>query len=249
MPARRRVTLFGLHVDALTMDETLAVIAHQIAEGGVHQHVVVNVQKVVQADRDPEIRRIINACDLVNADGQPIVWASRLLRRPLPERVTGVDLMARLVAQAPAHGHAIYFLGARPAVVAAVVERATREHPELRVAGFRDGYWRPDEEAEVAAAIAATRPDILFLAIPSPGKERFLDRWKETIGAPFVMGVGGSFDVYAGLVTRAPRWMQRAGLEWLHRLIQEPSRMSRRYLGDLPRFVFLLVRAMARGSR
>lgn len=231
------------------MEETLAAIAALIDEGGVHQHVVVNVAKVVQADRDPEIRRIINDCDIVNADGQPIVWASRLLRRPLPERVTGVDLMARLVDQAARLGHSIYFLGARGPVVERVVERARRQHPELVVAGWRDGYWTPDAEAGVAERIAATRPDILFLAIPSPGKERFLDRWKETIGAPFVMGVGGSFDVYAGLVPRAPRWMQRAGLEWLHRLIQEPSRMSRRYFGDMPRFGWLLLRAMARRGR
>jgi N-acetylglucosaminyldiphosphoundecaprenol N-acetyl-beta-D-mannosaminyltransferase len=248
-PASRQVELFGLRIDALTMAETLDAAEALIAAGGVHQHVVVNVAKVVAADRDPDLRAIINACDLVNADGQPIVWASRLLGRPLPERVAGIDLMLGLFARAAAAGHAVYLLGARPAIVAAAAERAVREHPGLQVAGARDGYWRAEEEADVAAAIAAARPAMLFLAIPSPAKERFLARWKDSIGAPFVMGVGGSFDVYAGLVRRAPRWLQRLGLEWLFRLAQEPRRMWRRYVTDAPRFAWLVAKALAARRR
>ena len=231
------------------MEETVRAVNALIAAGGVHQHVVVNVAKVVQAHRDVELRNILNSCDLVNADGQPIVWASRLLGRPLPERVAGIDLMIRLFAESERLGHSVYFLGARPEVVEAVVSRARRDHPAMPIAGLRDGYWALDEEADVAASIAAATPRILFVAMPSPRKEQFLARWKETIGAPFVMGVGGSFDVYAGLVPRAPIWMQRAGLEWLHRLRQEPRRMWRRYLGDLPKFVGLLVRESLRRER
>ena len=245
----RRVELLGLPVDDLTMAETLDRVDEMIAAGGVHQHVVVNVSKTVQAAKDPEIRAIIAACDLVNVDGQPIIWASRLLGRPLRERVTGIDLMARLLERAEREGHRVYFLGARPAVVEAVAERARREHPRLVIAGARDGYWTPEEEPAVAALVAEARPDILFVALGSPAKERFLAAWKDVIGAGFVMGVGGSFDVYSGLIRRAPRWMQRFGLEWLYRVSQEPRRLWRRYLGDAPRFAWLVLRELAARRR
>jgi N-acetylglucosaminyldiphosphoundecaprenol N-acetyl-beta-D-mannosaminyltransferase len=244
-----RIELFGLPVDNLTMAETLDRVDALIASGGVHQHVVLNVSKVVYAARDPEIRSIIAACDLVNVDGQPIIWASRLLGKPLRERVTGIDLMGRLLARAEDRGHRVYFLGARPAVVEAVVARARREHPGLIVAGARDGYWTPEEEPAVAHAVGAAKPDILFVALGSPAKEQFLARWKDEIRAGFVMGVGGSFDVYAGVVQRAPRWIQRLGLEWLYRVRQEPRRLWRRYLGDAPRFAWLVVRELAARRR
>jgi N-acetylglucosaminyldiphosphoundecaprenol N-acetyl-beta-D-mannosaminyltransferase len=249
VPPRRAVRLFDLTIDALTLDETVARIDTLIAAGGIHQHVAVNVDKVVKAHRDPALAAIVNGCDVVSADGQPIVWASRLLGRPLPERVTGVDLMERLIARAGPAGHRLYFLGARPEVVERVVERVRRDHPEALVAGSRDGYWRPDQEEAVAAAIAATAPDVLFVAIPSPAKERFLDRWKTTIGAGFVMGVGGSFDVYAGMIPRAPERWRRLGLEWLFRLLQEPRRMWRRYLVDDALFVPIVASAWLRSLR
>jgi N-acetylglucosaminyldiphosphoundecaprenol N-acetyl-beta-D-mannosaminyltransferase len=229
-------------VDDLTLTETVARIDDLIAEGGVHQHVVLNVAKVLAARRVPLIRTAIESSDVVNVDGQPIVWASRLLGRPIRERVAGVDLMVALIAHAPAAGHRLYFLGARGEVVDAVVRRATAEHPGLVVAGWRDGYWDPAGEEAVADTIAAVKPDIVFVAISSPAKERFAARWKDRLGAGMVMGVGGSFDVYAGRVLRAPAWMQRAGLEWLFRMLQEPRRMWRRYAGDAPRFVVLVAR-------
>lgn len=239
----RRIPLLGVHVDDLTMSETLDAVDTLIAERGVHQHVVVNVAKIVAASRDPHLREIIDACTIINADGQPVVWASRLLGSPLRERVAGVDLMDRLIESAGARGHRVYLLGARPDVVRAVAERIARDHPATVVAGYRDGYWSPAEEPAVAADVAAARADILFVAIGSPTKERFLARWKDTLATPFVMGVGGSFDVYAGRVRRAPGWVQRLGLEWLFRLVQEPRRMWRRYLGDAPRFAALVARA------
>jgi N-acetylglucosaminyldiphosphoundecaprenol N-acetyl-beta-D-mannosaminyltransferase len=238
----RRMTVFGLPIDDLTMAETLDRVDELIAGGGVHQHVSVNVSKVVQSSRDPDLRAIIAACDLVSVDGLPVIWASRLIGRPLRERVAGVDLMQRLIERAGQRGHRLYFLGAREAVVERVVARVRREHPSALIAGWHHGYWGVEEEAAVVAEIAATRPDILFLAIGSPAKEAFLARWKETIGAGFVMGVGGSFDVYAGVVRRAPRWLQRSGLEWLYRVAQEPRRLWRRYLGDAPKFLRIVVR-------
>jgi N-acetylglucosaminyldiphosphoundecaprenol N-acetyl-beta-D-mannosaminyltransferase len=240
---RRTVSLFGLKIDQLTMDETVDRIDQLIASGGIHQHVAINVSKVVQAEHDPSLRAVIETCDVINADGQPIIWAARLLGVPLRERVTGIDLMTRLIERAAERGHRLYLLGARREVVEAVAERIEREHPTAVVAGWRDGYWQADEESSVVASIAEARPDILFVAISSPTKEQFLARWKATIGAPFVMGVGGSFDVYSGVISRAPNWMRRVGLEWLYRVYQEPRRMWRRYLGDAPQFAWLLLRA------
>lgn len=243
-----KVELFGLRVDNLSMEETLARIDEFIASGEVHHHVVVNVDKIVKAHRDPQIRAIINACDLVNVDGQPVLWAARLLGKPLKERVAGIDLMQRLIEHAAAKGYRLYFLGAREEVVSKLVKKVGKENPGAEIAGWRNGYWNDAEEPAVARAIAAAQPDILFVAISSPKKEIFLSRWKKEIRAPFVMGVGGSFDVVAGRVKRAPRWMQRCGLEWLFRLIQEPRRMWRRYLVDDPRFFGIFLREVFRSG-
>ena len=240
-PERTTVRLFGLTIDDLSMAETIARIDSLISAGGVHQHVAVNVDKVVKAQRDPGLRSIINGSDVVSVDGQPVVWASRLLGRPLPERVTGIDLMERLIAHAAVAGHRLYFLGARDDVLERVVARVRLDHPGAIVAGARNGYWPPESDHLVATEVASASPDVLFLALPSPAKERFLDRWKGEMGARFVMGVGGSFDVYAGAIPRAPRVLQRFGLEWLYRLIQEPRRMWRRYLVDDLRFLPILL--------
>lgn len=231
-------------LDRVDMAGALARIDAFIAEGTPHYNVAINAAKVVACEDDAELRAAIAAAHLVTADGQAVVWASRLLGAPVPERVAGADLMERLIEHAAARGYAIYFLGARPDVVAACAARATREHPDLRIAGMRDGYFT--DEAEVVDAIRAVRPDILFLGFGTPAKEYFMRRHVDALGVPFVMGVGGSFDVYAGLVTRAPRWMQHAGLEWAFRLAQEPRRMWKRYLVGNTRFVALVARDLAR---
>lgn len=242
-----RVELMGCMIDNLTMEETLDRVQSFIDSGKPHQHVVVNVDKLVKAHRDPELRRIINDCALINVDGMPVVWASRLLGRPLKERVAGVDLFEALMQRASATGWRIFLLGAREAVVSKVRTDYESRYPGLVIAGHRNGYWRPEEEPEVVEQIAAARPDILFVAISSPKKEQFLGRYQAQMCVPFAMGVGGTFDVAAGLVRRAPRWMQRAGLEWFFRFLQEPRRMFRRYFVDDMAFVALFLRELRRG--
>jgi N-acetylglucosaminyldiphosphoundecaprenol N-acetyl-beta-D-mannosaminyltransferase len=226
--ARRRVDLFDTPVDALTMDQTVAAARDMVRLGTPHQHVVLNAAKVVELDRDPRLRRVIQRCDLVNADGMAVVWASRVLGRPLPERVTGIDLFERLVATAWRDDESVYFLGATGEVVEGVVSAFSKRYPGLRVAGFRSGYW--DDDDSVIEAVRRARPSYLFLAIPSPRKEFWLNEHLDALGVPFVMGVGGAFDVIAGEVARAPRCLQRIGFEWAWRLGQEPGRMWRRYL-------------------
>ena len=231
------------------MGEAVEIVDGFIASGTVHQHVVVNVAKVVQASNDPSLKAIIEACDLVTVDGQPIVWTSRWLGSPLRARVAGVDLMQRLIEHASIRGYRIYLLGASESVVREVAHRIATLHPGVAIAGYHHGYWADAREGDLVREIAATHPQILFLAMPSPRKEQFLAAWKETIGAPFVMGVGGSFDVYAGITRRAPKWMQRVGLEWLFRVGQEPRRLWRRYAWDAPRFARLVIRARLQRHR
>jgi N-acetylglucosaminyldiphosphoundecaprenol N-acetyl-beta-D-mannosaminyltransferase len=226
---RRRVSLLGCEIDALTFAETLAEVDRLVRRGEPSQHCVVNASKLVLMDGDARLRGIVASCALVNADGQSVVWASRLLGRPLPERVTGIDLFRALLAAGDKTHYRVYFLGARPDVVGAVAARAAAEHPGLVVCGWRDGYWG-DADDVVVAAIRAAAPDILFVGMPSPRKEYWLSEHLGELAVPFCMGVGGSFDVYAGRARRAPRWMQRAGLEWAYRFLQEPTRMWRRYL-------------------
>ena len=232
----------GCAVDNLNMAETLDVVEGFIRSGKPHQHVVVNVDKIVKANRDPALRQIINDCDLINADGMPVVWASRLLGKPLKERVTGVDLFEALMARAAEKGWRVFLLGAREEVVSGVARLYPARYPGLTLAGYRNGYWTPEEEEKVVADIAATRPDILFVAISSPKKEAFLARYQAAMKVPFAMGVGGTFDVAVGLVKRAPVWMQNAGLEWFYRFLQEPRRMFRRYFIDDMAFVALFAR-------
>ena len=224
--------MLGVPIDNLSVMETLQRIEEFIRSGRVHQHVVVNVDKIVKAQRDPKLREIIQACDLINVDGQPVVWMSRWLGCPLKERVNGTDLMMALIERSAQKGYRPFFLGASEQIVSRLVQILQAQYPQLRIAGWRNGYWSADEEPAVVEQIRRSQADILFVAISSPKKEIFLGRWKEELRVPFMMGVGGSFDVAAGLVKRAPRWMQKAGLEWLYRLLQEPARMWRRYLVD-----------------
>ena len=240
-----RVEIMGCFIDNLSMEETLQKIESFIHSGRPHQHVVVNVDKVVKASKDPELRTIINQCALVNVDGMPVVWASRLLGKSLKERVAGVDLFEALVERSAAKGWRVFFLGAREEVVRAVRDLYGRKWPRLQIAGYRNGYWNEEEEAGVVRLIADSRPDLLFVAISSPKKEQFLGRHQAEMKVPFAMGVGGAFDVVAGELKRAPTWMQKCSLEWFYRFLQEPGRMFRRYFIDDVYFFWLLFKELS----
>jgi N-acetylglucosaminyldiphosphoundecaprenol N-acetyl-beta-D-mannosaminyltransferase len=240
-----RISLMGCKIDNLSMAQTLEMIAGFVRSGRAHQHVAVNVDKLVKASRDPALRRIINGCDLVSADGMPVVWASRLLGRPLTERVAGIDLFEALMVRAADEGWRVFLLGAREEIVRRVAEMYSSHYPRLIIAGVRNGYWQDEEGAAVARQIRASRADLLFVAISSPRKEQFLGMYQAEMGVPFAMGVGGSFDVAAGSIKRAPHWMRRAGLEWFYRFLQEPRRMARRYFIDDLVFIWLFIKEVA----
>jgi N-acetylglucosaminyldiphosphoundecaprenol N-acetyl-beta-D-mannosaminyltransferase len=243
----QRITLMGCQIDNLSMEDTLEKVEGFIQSGQPHQHVVVNVDKLVKASRDESLRHVINECALVNADGMPVVWASRLLGTPLKERVAGIDLFEALMRRAADKGWRVFLLGAREDVVLAVRDAYLRKYPQLQIAGCRNGYWNGEqEEAEVVEQIRASRADLLFVAISSPKKEVFLGRHQAAMRIPFAMGVGGTFDVAMGRIRRAPRWMQQSGLEWLFRFMQEPRRLFRRYFIDDMAFIWLLIKEAAR---
>ena len=245
----QRFQILGAPLDNVSMPEALERIEVFLRERVPRQHVSINVHKIVMLQRDPRLREIVEASDLATADGQPVIWAARLLGRPLKGRITGIDLMENLLALAAQKGYRVYFLGAQKEVVARAVDHYRSRYARLNVAGWADGYWSPAEELRIVSEIERARPDILFVALNSPRKEDFIHEHRERMGVPFAMGVGGAFAIAAGLVRRAPPWVQRTGLEWLWRMFQEPLRLSRRYSADGLAFVSLFLRELFSGSR
>jgi N-acetylglucosaminyldiphosphoundecaprenol N-acetyl-beta-D-mannosaminyltransferase len=237
---------FGLSIDAVTMRQAVDRCTDAIEHGEYLSVGVVNAAKIVAMRRNPALRSAVTSSDLVLADGQSVVWARRMLKAPLPERVAGIDLFMELLAEAQRRSYRVYFLGARPEVLAKVVIEVGRQFPGVPVAGSRDGYYKAGEEGEIAEDIRRSQTDILFVGMSSPRKELFLDEWGLATKAHVVHGVGGSFDVMAGLTRRAPQWYQEHGLEWFYRARQEPIRLGRRYLTTNAAFIALVGKEMLR---
>jgi len=236
-----RVVL-GTPLHALTKTETLDLIDHVITSRSRLRIGVVNAAKIVNMQRDPLLCEDVVSSDIILADGMAVVWAARLLGYSVPERVAGIDLMLGMLARGNQHGYRIYCLGASQEVLEKVTALISVEYPHVTIVGSRNGYFAPAEEEAVALNIAAVQPHILFVAMTSPKKEQFLARWSDHIGVPVCHGVGGSFDVLAGKVDRAPMMWQRLGLEWLYRVKQEPGRLWKRYLVTNTLFCSLVLR-------
>lgn len=239
----KRVKLLGTYLDCLTMSETLEQITYAIKEKKCIQHVVINAGKINLMQDNEDLTEIVNSCPIINADGQSIVWAGRFLGHSIPERVAGIDIFDELVRVCSQEGFKPYFLGAKQDVVEGVVEHYKTLYPKLKVAGFRNGYFKEEESKLIAEDIKRSNADVLFVAFSSPMKEFWINENMETMQVPFAMGVGGSFDVVAGVTTRAPKWMQKIGLEWFHRFIQEPRRMFKRYIGGNIKFCILVLKS------
>lgn len=237
-----RQLLFGLYIDCLRMDQAVARCRDAIETRRPLLLGVLNAAKVVNLRRDVRLQDALLECDLLLADGQSVVWASRLLGRPLPERVAGIDIFEQLLMLAHGERLSVYLLGARPEVLQALEQRIAERWPGLRIAGSHDGYFDDAEAAGIAADIRKSGADMLFLGMGSPKKEVFLSRFGASLGVPVLHGVGGSFDVMAGITRRAPRGWQNLGLEWAFRLLQEPGRMWRRYLVTNSAFIALTLR-------
>jgi N-acetylglucosaminyldiphosphoundecaprenol N-acetyl-beta-D-mannosaminyltransferase len=241
--SRGRASLLGCPLDPVTLDEAVSLVEDAVDARRPVQHTALNAAKLVRVQRDEALRAAVVGSELVTADGQAVVWASRLVGEPVPERVTGIDLFAALLPLAARRGFRVYLLGARPAVAARAVAEIRARHPDLPLVGWRDGYYDPADEEAVVEEISAAAPDLLFVALETPAKETFIARYRDRIGAPFTMGIGGTLDILAGERRRAPRWLQRAGLEWCYRLLQDPRRLARRYVVGNTLFTMLVLRA------
>jgi len=238
-----KINILNTTIDNLAMNDTLEVIKEAIAKNKQIHHVVVNAGKIVAMQSDLQLRQSVNESDLINADGQAVVWASKFLNKPLKERVAGIDLMINLVELAFNNNYKIFFFGAKEEVVKTVVDRYSTLYSSNIIAGYRNGYFKKEEEHNIANQIATSGANILFVAISSPTKENFLYENKNLLkSVNFIMGVGGSFDVVAGKTKRAPLWMQNIGMEWFYRFIQEPKRMWKRYLIGNSKFIALVLK-------
>ena len=235
-----RIEFLGSPMDSATMKETVAVIADRVENKNFLQHVVVNVAKIVNMQKDATLAESVKACDLINIDGMGVVLGARFLGHQIPERVAGVDLFHNLLDMSAQKDFPVFLLGAQQEIVEATAKKVEQQHKGLTVACYHHGYFWDDEEA-VVNKIKESGARLLFVAITSPKKENFINKWQDQLGVDFVMGVGGTFDVVAGKVKRAPLWMQKYGLEWFYRVMQEPGRMWKRYLTTNSKFAWLLV--------
>lgn len=221
------IELLGMRVDRVDMDGALALVERFIAEGSPRHIVTADASMVITASEDPEFARIVAASDLVTPDGMGIVWATKRLGTPVTAKVSGVDLSARCCALSAEKGWRVFFFGAGPGVAEEAAARMRARFPGANIVGFRDGFFKPDDEPQIVEQIRAAKPDILLVALGIPKQEKFIDRHKQALGVPVCIGVGGTLDVFSGSVKRAPVWMQNVGLEWLYRLASNPKKISK----------------------
>lgn len=230
--------------DACSTDEIIKAVAQAIRAGERSVLCTVNVAILMMMRSHPRLQRFVDAARWRVADGQPLVWASRLYGEPLPERITGVDLVNLLCARAARDGFSVYLLGADIGTARAAAEVLRARHFGLDIRGVADGYFSAQQAADRARNVAASGADLLFVAMGVPRQEYFIEEQWERLGARVVIGVGGSFEVIAGRRKRAPSFLQNTGLEWAYRLAQEPRRLFKRYLVTNSQFIGLMFREM-----
>lgn len=233
--------MLGVGIDAVTLAGAAATVEGFVAGDRPRLVATANAEMVMAAQEDAELAAILAGADLVVPDGAGVVWAARHLGYAVPERVAGFDLAQELLARAAAAGWRVFFFGGAPGIADRASAAAAARWPGLAVAGVRHGFFTPAEDEGIMAAIKAAKPDILLVALGVPKQEKWLAARLDALAVPVAMGVGGTFDVMAGTATRAPLWMQRAGLEWLYRLGREPRRIRR--MLALPRFVLRVLAA------
>ena len=239
-----RVDFIGIPLDNLSMAETLDRIENSIFSKKQIHHCVINAGKVVKMQSDEKLQESVISSDIINADGMSIVWAARLLGHEIKERVAGIDLMDNLVGLAHEKKYKCFFLGAKEQVVKKIVNHYSEKYSNQVIAGYRNGYFSNDQEKIIIDQIIKSRANLLFVAMTSPKKEFFLNKYKiELKPVNLIMGVGGSFDVISGEVKRAPLFMQKIGLEWFYRFVQEPRRMWKRYLIGNFKFMIIIFKA------
>ncbi len=236
-----RVTILGMPVDRVRMDDAVSAIRGFAQADGFHLVLTADSSMIVAAQEDPEVARLFEEASLITPDSAGVLWAAKRAGRALPEKVSGVELVAHLCADSAKSGLRLYFLGAAEGVAEEAAQNLRAKHPGCQIVGTHHGYFRKDQDEEIARLVGEAKPDVLFVAMGIPRQEKFIMATKHLHQAKVAMGVGGSFDVYSGRVKRAPKVFQRLSLEWLWRLASNPKKISK--VAALPRFVLMVLRS------
>lgn len=226
--------ILGSRIDAVSFKDAVSAVRRFLNEPGPHHVITGNTLMLLDAEKDADLRTILDSAALVVPESSGIYWASKRLGQPLTEFIPGIDFMLALCGIAAETENPIYLLGAKPGVAEVAAQALQTRFPGLRVAGIQHGYFSPTETAAVVERVRASAPAFLFVAMSVPGQEKWIARHLAALNVPVVMGVGGSFDVLSGRLNRAPQWMRRSGIEWAYRLFQEPWRWRR--IARLPVF-------------
>lgn len=237
-----RIEILNTTIDVLNVQQTIDLVEKYINTKTPLHLMGVNADKINEVNQNEKMREIVNSCGVINADGASVIMASKYLNRPLPERVAGVDLMQSLVAVSEKKGYSIYLLGAKQKVVEETSVVLQKRHPDLKIAGIHNGYFKENEWSVISDELKVRKPDIVFVGITSPTKEYLIEYLQNNGNNAVFMGVGGSFDVISGNIPRAPLWMQQANLEWLFRVMQEPKRLFKRYFVGNWKFIIAIIK-------
>jgi len=240
--AQATINMFGINIHPLGMPQALDIVNECITSRQSLHVGMLNAAKIVNMKRNPALGEDVISSNLILADGSAVVLASKVLNKKLPERVAGIDLMHGILARGNTKGYRVFCLGASEDISEKIVEQINKHYPGVVIAGRQNGYFSEDDQQQVAENIALSKADVLFVAITSPKKEQFMAKWGSVMQVPVVHGVGGSFDVFAGKVKRAPLIWQKMGMEWLYRVLQEPGRLWKRYLVTNTLFLGMLVK-------
>lgn len=242
----RRITILDTVIDVLDEKETINLVEKYINEKEPLHLMGVNADKINSLNTNHRLKEIINGCGIINADGASVVLASRFLKKPLPERVAGIDLMQKLVDVSEKKGYSIYLLGAKQQVVEKTAQVLKGKHKDLNILGVHNGYFKQQDWKEISKELKKLCPDIVFIGITSPLKEYLIEYLQNDGNKSVFMGVGGSFDVISGNIPRAPLWMQKTNLEWLFRVMQEPRRLFKRYFVGNVTFINAIIKEKVR---
>ncbi len=225
----KRITILNTLIDVLNVQETIDLVEEYVKKKEPLHLMGVNADKINELNENERLKQIVNSCGIINADGASVIKASKYLGKPLPERVAGIDLMQSLVTLSEKKGYSVYLLGAKQEVVEKTADVLKRDYPKLNLVGIHNGYFKEQDWPQISSEIKTLHPDFVFVGITSPMKEYLIEFLQDDGNDSVFMGVGGSFDVISGAIPRAPLWMQKSGLEWLFRVIQEPRRLFKRY--------------------
>lgn len=245
----QEIEIFNIRIHPLQMSEFLSIIKSNIENGDQITQVGVNSATINDLVKNEELRRAVNNADLVHIDGMSVVWALRYLGYKVPERVATPDLADEVMKMAEKEKFSIFLLGAKETILLSCKENLLKTFPELEIAGCQNGYYMPEEEPLMVERINKVKPDILFIGMSSPKKELLFEKYRHTLNAKYILGVGGYFDIISGHLKRAPQWMQNIGMEWFFRLIQEPRRMWRRYLIGINQFLWTVLKIKFKRTR